>query len=192
MPIKSTFVSFLTTDPAFKAINFKFLAYKVYPEGYARDIAGCIASGGISIKQRFSDLGFKDTGGSYFASNDSYSLSAKFSLTTNYEKIIIAHESTHALQDYQRLGKVPVPEAEAVAYLAEALFVRANGWLPIKDLATGSPDPIRAAADTAAAAVLAGAYNVPGALASAIIAEVKRSAHYGPKATSFMDFDGIG
>ena len=192
MSMSSTLVSFLTTDPAFKAINFKFFGYKVYPEGYTRDVAGCISDGKSSINQRFSDLGFKDTGGSYFVSNDSYSLSAKFSLNTNYEKIIIAHESTHAPRYYQRLGKVPVPEAEAVAYLAETIFVRTNGWAPLNDPTTGSPHPIRMAADVAAAAVLAGAYDVPNGLASAIVAEVKLSAHYGPKATDFLNCDGIG
>ena len=84
---------------------------------------------------------------------------------------------------------MPVPEAEAVAYVAETIFVRTNGWAPLNDPTTGSPHPIRKAADVA---VMAGAYDVPNGLATAIVAEVKLSAHYGPKATDFLNCDGIG
>ena len=191
MSDESDFIALLTTDPDVRKINFKFLTYKIYPEGYFRDVASCIKSGSIKINRRFSDLGFGDTGGSYFPANDKYSISKAFDLTKMSNKILLMHESTHALQDYQRLGKIKRAEGEAVAYVAEAIYGQAKGLAPLSDPATGLPHPIRVAADKAAKAVLGGKYEVDKALAAAVTVEVARSSHYG-SLPPFMDFDGIG
>ncbi len=191
MSDETDFVDFLTTDPNISKINFKFLAYKIYPAGYARDVAGCIKSGKIRINRRFSDWGRGDTGGSYMPGDDKYSLSAAFDLKQVYYQIILVHESTHAVQDYQKLGMVKRSEAEAVAYVAEAVYVQAKGLAPIKDPATHRPDPIRVAADNVATAILGGQYEVNANLAATVTAAIARSTHYG-SAPPFLNFDGIG
>ncbi len=191
MPDKADFVKFLTTDPDIAKINFKFLSYTVYPTGYSGDIANCINAGHIGITRRFSDLGYDDTGGSYIPGDNKYSLSRSFDLTKVFYQIILVHESTHALQDYQRLGSVSRAEAEAVAYVAEAVYVQAKGYSPIKDPKTHLPDPIRAAADTVATAILGGSYLVPPHLAAVVTSAVKTSPHYG-SLPPLLSFNGVG
>lgn len=191
MSDKADFYSFLTTAPAFRKINFQFMTYLIYPEGYTRDVAGCVDSGQIEINRRFSDVGMTGTGASYFPVSDSYSISKGFDLSRPTGQILIAHESTHALQDFQKLGKVPVPDAEAIAYVAEAIFSLASGYPILLDPATGMPDPIRVAAANAAASVLAGNYTISQGLIGAVRSAVSSSSHYGRKASSFVDCDGI-
>ncbi|MDB5372058.1 MAG: hypothetical protein JWP04_700 [Belnapia sp.] len=183
------FAGFLRTHPGFGRINFKYLTYQVYPQGYAKDVAGCVAAGRIRINRRFSDLGFAGTGAAYIMDSDQYSLSKGFDLTKPAAQILIVHESTHALQDFQNLGKIPVPDAEAIAYVAEAIFALAIGRPPLVDPATGAPHPIRVAAANAAAAVMAGAYEVGQAMVAAVRTAVAHSGHYDAK--GFHDFDGI-
>lgn len=182
----------LTKEAGYAKLNFKFKAYTVYPTGFTKDLADCLNAGKLKIKRRFSDLGFGDTGGSYMPDADHYSISAAFSIKVNKNRIILAHESTHALLDWQRLGKIPDPDSEAVAYIAEAIYIRAMGWTPLLDPATGIPHPIRAAADLAAAAVLAGTYDLTMNQGASVEAAIKASSHYGPKSTAFFISDGIG
>jgi hypothetical protein len=188
----SDFYSCLTTDKGYAALNFKFKTYLVYPTGFTKDLADCLTAGKLKVKRRFSDLGFGDTGGSYMPDADHYSISAAFSIKVNKNRIILAHESTHALLDWQRLGKIPDPDSEAVAYIAEAIYVRTMGWTPLVDPATGAPHPIRAAADAAAQAVLAGGYDLTANQGAAVESAVRASSHYGPKAADFFISDGIG
>ena len=189
MADKADFVSFLTTNPGFGKINFEFMGYKIYPSGFTKDVAGCIGNGDIGINRRFSDIGMTSIGAAYMPGPDHYSISKGFDLKSQAGQILIAHESAHALQDYQKLGKVPIPDAEAIAYVAEAIFALANGWPMLLDPATGAPHPIRVAAANAAATVLNGSYTISQGLIAAVKTAVASSGHYDAK--GFHDFDGI-
>jgi hypothetical protein len=185
------FSNFLKSDPAIGAINFQFSTYKVYPGGYRTDIADLVANGKIKINRRFSDIGMADTGASYMPDSDHFSISHGFDIAKDVPKLLFVHEATHALLDWQKVGTIPTTDSEAVAYLAEAIFVHTKGWKALGGVGGTPPPRLRVEAYRVAGVVVGGAYTVPPGDAAALIAAVRATPLYADKLTSFTRYDGI-
>jgi len=170
MALKDDIVTFLRTNASIDKINFSFGKFKVYPSAYKKDVADAVDSG--EIKVRAKGTVSPAVGASYDMSYDSFELSPAFVITTVRNQGFLVHESTHAHLDIQSLGSHSGHENEAVAYLAEAVFLEAAGAPPL-----GS-EAIRVESHRIARIVLAGTYSVPPADASALVLEVAKDPHY--------------
>ena len=175
MALKDDIAQFLRTDKAINKLNFAFGRYKVYPSAYQRDVAGAVASG--EIKVRTKGASSPAAGASYDRNYDSFELSPSFTITKRRDQGFLVHESTHAHLDIQSIGSHSGHEDEAVAYLAEAMFLEAAGAPPL-----GS-EAIRVVAHRIAKSMLGGVYFVPGADVKALTAEVRKNPHYATQVT---------
>ena len=174
---KSVIVDFLRRDINISRINFSFGRYKVYPTAYQKDVADAIDSGEIVIGTAVS----KGAGATYILNFDSLELSHGFSLSTSEEKGLLVHECTHAHLDIQNFGSHSGHENEAVAYVAEAVFLEAAGYPPI------STHPIRVISHGIAKKLLAGAYSVGAADSATLVAAVAAEPQYSSKALYMSD-----
>jgi hypothetical protein len=170
MAIKDDIVTFLRGDASIKRINFAFGTFKVYPSAYHKDVADAIDSGEIKVRTRGASSAA--SGASYDMNYDSLELSPTFSATAPRDQGFLVHECTHAHLDIQEIGMHSAHENEAVAYLAEAIFLEALGRPPL-----GS-ETIRVVSHGIARLVLGGTYSVSSADAAALTAEVAKHPHY--------------
>jgi hypothetical protein len=182
MTLQTDIVKFLRSDPFISRINFQFLKYKVYPSGYQNDVADLFDSGEIKIR---TDVKLPASSGAQYDLNyDCLQVSPAFSLSSSTDCALLVHECTHALTDYQKLGANLVWEYEAVAYLAEAVWLAAAAKPPI------STSPVRTIAYGIAGRLLAGGYIVPYADTTALVGEVAKTPLYASK-VNFIS-SGIG
>src|SRR6266850_7997865 len=129
MSIKTDLVAFLRGNPHLNRINFAFDTFKVYPTAYKIDVADAIASEEIKIRKKGgSSLA---AGASYDMNFDSLELSPTFSILAARDQAFLVHECTHAHLDIQNIGTHSGHQDEAVAYLAEAIFLEAAGQPPL-------------------------------------------------------------
>ena len=112
-------IQFLKTHRSIDAVNFKFRRYKIWPDGYRKNVASALASGDIKIGSAVNDK----AAATYRQDQDRLEIS----LTTNFASTealgLILHECTHAIIDMSAIGIHSGYEDEAVAYIAEALFL---------------------------------------------------------------------
>jgi hypothetical protein len=130
-------------------LNFRYGPMRVYPDGYRRDIAGCVRDGLI---RPTTDAATAHISGAapagafrmetprgephpFFVNPDLFDVRGgtaylKSTLSANELADLrgtIVHEATHALQDWQRVELDP-RTAEGAAYLAGAIFRRLCGF----------------------------------------------------------------
>lgn len=173
MATKHDIAKFLTSNAFINRINFAFGKFKVYPSAYQKDVASVIASGEIKI--RTSGASSSAAGASYDMKYDSLELSPTFSMASIRDQAFLVHECTHAHLDIQNTGAHSGHEDEAVAYLAEAIFLEAAGQPPL-----GS-ETIRIVSHRIAKAVLSGLYLIPSADSADLTSEVAAHSHYASK-----------
>jgi hypothetical protein len=137
-------------------LNFRYGAMLVYPDGYRRDIAHCVRDGlirptidpavaGITSDPPAGAFRMETAPGSthwFFVNPRYFDLIGgvphlKTTMSSNELADLrgtIVHESTHALQDYQRLGRMDPRTAEGAAYVAGAIFRRLCGYRTLGEI----------------------------------------------------------
>jgi hypothetical protein len=191
MALKDDVVAFLRTDPNIAKINFEFDGFRVYPSAYSADVADAIAAGRIGV--RTSTALNAGAGASYDPKFNEFNLAPTFSLGRFRDAALLVHEATHAHMDLQAAGRVARERAEAIGYLAEAVYVYASGYNPLSAAGTEGGF-LRAQTERLATSVLAGGYKVPPESALALIGTLRNEQHYidqtadeGPE----IPFDGV-
>lgn len=107
----------------------------------------------------------------YNAKSNQLQLKSNFSAPGLLERALVVHEATHAINDMRKLGLTPNIDDEAVAYIAQALYLYGNH--PVKS--DRLKDPKNAAADRLYAAAYAAAVAIVGKKnAAAIAGEVSK------------------
>ena len=169
-------LNFLKKDPYINKINFSFQGYKVYPSGYQIDIKNAIENEDIEIKTEKlkgqAVARYKDDMWIVLC-DDEIVVSGKFNIASILEQSYLIHECTHALLDYQNLGKIKRDLNEAICYTAQ------HTWLMAFDKANPNykvalpQGPIHAAARNIAKQVLVGKYHVDLKLAQALRHEIR-------------------
>lgn len=97
--------------------------YNIRPSDYTL-VANAIRDGDIIV--RTEGVRGHDAGAAYDFHYDSLELPSGFTLTSSRNKAFIVHECTHAILDIRNFGRFSNYENEAVAYLAEAIFLVAS------------------------------------------------------------------
>jgi len=175
MALKDDIARFLRTNAYIKQINFSFGSFKVYPSAYQKDVADAIVSGEIKVRTKGASTAA--AGASYDVNYDSLELNPSFNLSVPRDQAFLIHECTHAHLDIQTLGTHSKHENEAVAYLAEAVFLEAAKQPPLGN------EAIRAVSHRLGKMVLAKTYTIPAGDVAALIAEVRKHPHYSGSAT---------
>ena len=170
MPLKADILNFLATNSCIGRINFSFAAYKVYPSAYQRDVAAAIRTEDIKIRPRAS--GSPASGATYDVNYDSLEFLPSFAISNWRDQAFLIHECTHAHLDIQNLGNHSAHQDEAVAYLAEAVFLEASRKAPL------GTERIRVVAHDIAKRVLAGTYYVPDGDSTSLVREVAANPFY--------------
>ena len=180
-------IRFLTTNQAINAVNFQLKSYRIWPGIYRKDVADALCRGDIKIgtmRQR------GHIAASYQASLDFLSLLDTINLASLHDQGVILHECTHAALDMQALGYHSLAENEAVAYLAQAIFlVRSSGELlceidshvPPKQNAANGADIYRVAARIARDLLGTRSYRVPDEDADSLINIIATHPNYANK-----------
>jgi hypothetical protein len=140
-----------------EVLNFQFGALRVYPSGYSSDIASSVETGAIRLTSDWADTGASAplSHDGAFAVDTAAGTSHPFFVHSRWTEVaseglcvretlssreqahlrgVIVHESTHALQDWQRVAPNP-RTAEGAAYLAGAITSRLWGFAPIGGVA---------------------------------------------------------
>ena len=173
MVSKAQIVTFLRTNPYINKVNFDFRGFYVYPSAYQVDVADAIDSGEIEI---CASTALGGAGAEYDFAHDSLNVDpATFDPVKNLrDQAYLVHEATHAHQDIKHLGSRPGDEIEAIAYLAEAVFLAAQGAAPMvgSGPVPGSVPLCRAESHRVAGALLSGTYTVPAAEVTALLKAV--------------------
>jgi hypothetical protein len=175
MSLEDDVVNFLRTDPNIGKVNFEFDGFRVYPSAFTTDVADAVASGRIGV--RTSTALNKGAGASYDPKFNEFNLAPGFNLTTINHQTLLLHEATHAHMDLQAIGRVARERAEAIGYLAEAIFITAAGYNPLSSFGTEGGF-LRNQAARIADAVLGGTYVVPGSSVIALVGTVRNEQHY--------------
>jgi hypothetical protein len=127
MVTKSDIVFFLRSHPAIAKINFSFSSFKVYPSAYRMDVADSIDSGKVDLRIKpLPPL----VAASYDVLYDQLTISSTFTFASIADQALLVHESTHIYLDILKIGWHSRYTNEAVAYLAEAVFLEAGGHAP--------------------------------------------------------------
>jgi hypothetical protein len=137
---------FLLTDEGIRPLNFEIWTYRIASTDYSRSLYRAIQRGDIIIRTK-GPMG--SAAASYVTNYDSFELERNFSIANWRHQGYFVHECTHAVIDMMNIGHHSAHEDEAVAYLAEALFLEASRRRPLGD------DPIRAVSHRIAREILA-------------------------------------
>jgi hypothetical protein len=163
--------NFLKKNVFIDSINFSFKRYKVYPSAYKKDVSKAISSGDVRIGTGVT----KGAGANYYNEFDRLELSPSFSIANWDDQAFLIHECTHIHLDIQDFGKHSGHENEAVAYLAEAVFLEASGNPAL------SGHAIRKVSHHIAKKILSGTYSVPIKDANDLVKEVAAEPNYSSK-----------
>src|SRR5262249_44605772 len=131
-------IKFLITNEQIKKINFAFSSndrYRVYPSAYSKDVANALISGAIKVKTQQSLQ--QGAVASYDQRLDRMDFGPGFDLGDYHSQGDLVHECTHAHLDIQGIGLHPCEQDEAVAYVAEAVFLEGlrkgpRSWSPYR------------------------------------------------------------
>ena len=102
--------------------------YNIRPSDYTL-VANAIRDGDIIV--RTEGVPSPEAGAAYDFNYDSLELPSGFTLTSSRNKAFIVHECTHAILDIRNFGRFSIYENEAIAYLAEAIFLVASSQPPL-------------------------------------------------------------
>ena len=169
MVTKSDLVSFLRSHPAIAKINFSFGSFKVYPLAYRSDVADAIDSGKVDL--RIKPLP-PPVAASYDVLYDQLTIAPTFTFASIPDQALLVHESTHIYLDILKIGWHSRYTNEAVAYLAEAVFLEAGGHAP------RAPKSISAISHTIARSILSGTYSVTPADVVLLSHAISTHPHY--------------
>ena len=170
MAVQDDIVRFLRSAPSLTRINFEFRSFRVYPTAYQKDVADAIASGAVMVRTKGASS--PAAGASYSINYDSLELSPAFHIGSIRDQAFLIHECTHAHLDIQCTGIQSAHENEAVAYLAEAIFLETLKQPPL------GTESIRIVSHRLANMVLAGTYTVSRVDTDALVSEVSKHSHY--------------
>lgn len=169
MVTKSDIVFFLRSHPAIAKINFSFSSFKVYPSAYRMDVADSIDSGKVDLRIKpLPPL----VAASYDVLYDQLTIASTFTFASIADQALLVHESTHIYLDILKIGWHSRYTNEAVAYLAEAVFLEAGGHAP------RAPKSISAISHTIARSVLSGTYSVTPADVVLLSDAISTHPHY--------------
>lgn len=169
MITKFDIVSFLRSNPAIAKINFEFGALKVYPTAYRIDVADSIDRGDVALLIKPLP---PSVAASYDVRYDQLTVSPAFTFASIADQALLVHESTHIHLDIQSIGWHSRHMNEAVAYLAEAVFLEAEGY------SKRAPRSISTVAHTIARSILSGTYSVTPADVALLSGAVASHPHY--------------
>jgi hypothetical protein len=179
-PSPSDLANFLSKEPAIDRLNFGIAggAFRVYPAGYRTDVAEVIRRGHVKIMPLGPTKTFR-----VFYENPNMFFETGFTIKDWRDQAYFVHECTHVLLDWQRLGLHWAKENEAVAFLAEATYLKANGRAPL------SPVGVRLVAEKIAAKIVTGTYWISRTELDSLVSEVAKIPAYAWK--SVYDSKGI-
>jgi len=173
MALKDEVARFLKSNGHIQRIHFTLLRYKVSPTVYQKELAEAIATEAIEVRTQGS--GTAAAAATYNPERKSLELHPSFNLLNLWHQAVLVHEATHACLDIQMIGAHPGHENEAVAYLAEAIFLGSAGVAPLP------ADPIRTVSHRIAKSVLSGNPWVTDRDAAQLAWEVAKNPHYARK-----------
>lgn len=164
MAMRTLISRFLTTNQKIGKLNFQLRlparGYPVWPEGYKNHIARAVTNRIILIAKY--DRLPNEVVARYSHNYNVLMPRSHFDITNWWHQALLIHECIHALMDYCNFGAYSTRDSEAVAYIAEAVFLKASGKSPPTTL------DVREKCKPIADAILGGAYYVPENLASAL------------------------
>ena len=131
MTLKHDIMVFLLTNPNVQKLNFQFLRYKISSKEYSDALYSALQTDEIIIRTKGATG--PAAGASYDHSYDSFELKPNFSISNWRDQGFFIHESTHAVLDMKNIGPHSGHEDEAVAYLAEAIFLESAKKSPLGD-----------------------------------------------------------
>jgi hypothetical protein len=173
MPLKSDIVNFLKHDTTIPLLNFACMWFRVYPSAYQKDVADAIDSEAIKLGGAVKS----GAGASYYMGFDTLDVRPGFSISNVSDQAYLVHECTHAYLDIQNTGLHSSHQDEATAYIAEAMFLEAQGKPPL------GPQTIRTIAHGIAKGLLKGGYTVAPADVTALTTAI--AAHPTYKAPTY-------
>lgn len=169
MLTKSDIVFFLRSHPAIAKINFTFGSFKVYPLAYWSDVAHAIGSGEVELLVKPLP---PTIAASYDVLYDQLTIAPTFGLVSIPDQATLVHESTHIYLDILKIGWHSRHVNEAVAYLAEAVFLEAGGH------SARAPKSISAISHTIARSILSGTSSVTPADVALLSGTIASHPHY--------------
>lgn len=183
MDVRDQVVRFLKTHPSINAVNFKFKAYKIWPDAYRKNVASAVASGDIKLGTAVNGK----AAASYRQDQDRLEISPTANFASLHDLGLILHECTHAILDMRSIGEHSGFEDEAVAYLAQAFFLtRTLGDarttpdipVPLSDNNEGGAGIYREAKRIAAKAMRTDTYYIEEKDAANLVLLVAKHPHY--------------
>lgn len=129
MTIKNDILVFLLTNPHIQKLEYRLRWYTIAPKEYRYGLYGAIQKDDIIIRTK--GASGPKAGASYDYSYDSFELTPNFNITNWSDQAFFIHECTHAVIDMKNIGKHSAHEDEAMAYMAEALFLEAAKKPPL-------------------------------------------------------------
>ena len=178
MPLtKESVVKFFKRSPDIANLHFTFLSFIVFPNDYRIVVADAFDSGQITIDDNANlphGLAQYDPDKNLLRVRSSFDING---LNGPQSRGNLVHEATHAHLDFLKLGTVSAYESEALAFVAEQVFMNTIGF-DIKE----NSDPAynirklaRAIADNIADKNIR---SVPSASAADLVAEIARTPFY--------------
>jgi hypothetical protein len=171
--LKESILRFLADNRAIDRLNFKFKTYNIWPGAYRTDVRNAMQSGNIRFRYLEQSEGAAGVAASYSFEFDIMNIARNFDVGDAYDQSYFIHECTHAYTDKLNLGLQDRFTNEGVAYLAQAIFVKACNQNPI-----GGLPVYEVARDIADSLASSGAYEVPDADADKLIAQVAGEKSY--------------
>lgn len=172
--IKAQALIFLTTNPLLEKINFAWKGrdrFKVYPSAYRKDVADALKSRDLIIRTQQTIPG--GASGAYNDRMDTLDFSHGFDLADYHSQATFVHECTHAHLDMQTFGLHSLEDEEAVAHIAEAVFLKAQQRKP-----RNPSSPVWLASQPIAKRVLAGTYWLENSDVGALLQELHKEPAY--------------
>lgn len=119
MSVQEQVVKFLRTHPSIDAVNFCFLGQKIWPQAYRRDVADAVARGDI----RQGNAVNPGVAATFRQEQDRLEIRPSFNFSSLNDLGYLLHECTHAIIDMRAIGPHSAHLDEAVAYMAQGLFL---------------------------------------------------------------------
>ena len=171
MKIQNDILRFLILNPNIEHLDFTFLRYAISPKEYRVAFVRNVQFEKIIIRTK--EFKNSSAGASYDYGFDLFELSPKFSISNWRDQALLIHECTHAVIDMKKIGHHSGHEDEAVAYLAEAIFLESSKKPALTKQA------IRTESHKIAQSILnSGNKKVPDTDAQKLVAEVARHPMY--------------
>ena len=167
---------FLTQSPQIDALRFTFLTYQLFPNDYRIVVADAIKNGTITLKVTDKI----PVPCQYDADDNELRVTTVFDVKgadSWFYRGLLVHESTHAHMDMLKSGSTPLYEAEALAYLAEAVYWTRSGvaYAGTSDESSG----VRSVANQIAKAIVDKRQPIVSSTeATQLMSAIRKTGHY--------------